>query len=50
MNYMDLVDDDAMFMFTKGQVVRMRKTLDGPLHRLRHLSRDADSTVEGEDS
>jgi hypothetical protein len=29
MNYMDYVDDKAMFMFTKGQVVRMRATLDG---------------------
>ena len=28
MNYMDYVDDDAMFMFTQGQVVRMRATLD----------------------
>ncbi|MBI1816204.1 MAG: zinc metalloprotease [Deltaproteobacteria bacterium] len=30
MNYMDYVDDDAMFMFTKGQVVRMEATLEGP--------------------
>ncbi|MBX3427561.1 MAG: zinc metalloprotease [Pirellulales bacterium] len=30
MNYMDYVDDDAMFMFTTGQVARMRMTLDGP--------------------
>ena len=28
MNYMDYVDDDSMFMFTQGQVVRMRATLD----------------------
>ena len=30
MNYMDYVDDDAMFMFTTGQVSRMQATLDGP--------------------
>lgn len=30
MNYMDYVDDAAMFMFTSGQVVRMTATLDGP--------------------
>ena len=30
MNYMDYVDDDAMFMFTPGQVSRMHATLDGP--------------------
>ncbi|MEZ5475650.1 MAG: zinc metalloprotease [Steroidobacteraceae bacterium] len=30
MNYMDYVDDDAMFMFTPGQVLRMRATLAGP--------------------
>ncbi len=30
MNYMDYVDDEAMFMFTTGQVDRMRMTLDGP--------------------
>ena len=29
MNYMDLVDDSAMFMFTKGQIKRMRDTLFG---------------------
>jgi len=29
MNYMDYVDDDAMFMFTAQQVVRMQATLDG---------------------
>jgi hypothetical protein len=27
MNYMDYVDDDAMFMFTPAQVVRMNATL-----------------------
>ena len=27
MNFMDYVDDDARFMFTKGQVKRMRETL-----------------------
>lgn len=30
MNYMDYVDDVAMFMFSQGQVTRMRATLDGP--------------------
>ncbi|MCY7350990.1 MAG: zinc metalloprotease [Cytophagaceae bacterium] len=29
MNYMDYVDDDAMFMFTFEQVARMHATLDG---------------------
>jgi len=30
MNYMDYVDDDAMFMFTRGQLARMEATLAGP--------------------
>lgn len=30
MNYMDYVDDAAMFMFTKGQAARMDATLAGP--------------------
>lgn len=30
MNYMDYVDDDAMFMFTTQQIVRIRVTLDRP--------------------
>ncbi|MFC4062824.1 zinc metalloprotease [Planomonospora corallina] len=29
MNYMDYVDDDAMFMFTRGQVTRMNACLEG---------------------
>jgi hypothetical protein len=30
MNYMDYVDDEAMFMFTDGQAARMNATLSGP--------------------
>ena len=30
MNYMDYVDDAAMFMFTAQQALRMRSTLEGP--------------------
>jgi len=36
MNYMDYVDDAAMFMFTTQQVLRMRSTLDGPRFKLWH--------------
>jgi hypothetical protein len=34
MNYMDYVDDAAMFLFTLGQVARMEATLVGPRSRL----------------
>ena len=30
MNYMDYVDDQAMFMFTNGQIARMNAALEGP--------------------
>jgi len=30
MNYMDYVDDAAMFMFTPQQAARMHAALDGP--------------------
>lgn len=34
MNYMDYVDDKAMFMFTTGQVARMQAALTGPRSEL----------------
>lgn len=34
MTFADYVDDDAMYMFTKGQVARMRETLAGPRSEL----------------
>jgi hypothetical protein len=34
MNFLDYVDDDSMYMFTRGQVLRMRETLQGPRRRL----------------
>jgi hypothetical protein len=34
MNYMDYVDDRAMFMFSSGQIARMRATLAGPRKNL----------------
>ena len=37
MNYMDYVDDAAMFMFTVGQVARMNATLAGPRKKLASL-------------
>jgi hypothetical protein len=37
MNYMDYVDDKAMFMFTTGQVARMNATLAGPRKKLAGL-------------
>jgi len=37
MNYMDYVDDEAMFMFTVGQVARMNAALAGPRKKLAGL-------------
>ena len=37
MNYMDYVDDQAMFMFSAGQVTRMNATLAGPRQSLAGL-------------
>jgi hypothetical protein len=37
MNYMDYVDDDAMFMFTHAQVARMNAALAGPRKKLAGL-------------
>jgi hypothetical protein len=37
MNYMDYVDDDAMFMFTHGQIARMNAALAGPRKKLAGL-------------
>jgi hypothetical protein len=34
MNFLDSVDDDSMYMFTKGQVERMHRTLQGPRKKL----------------
>jgi hypothetical protein len=34
MNYMDYVDDAAMFMFTEGQVTRMNAALSGPRKKI----------------
>ena len=34
MNYMDYVDDRAMFMFTAGQATRMNAALNGPRRQL----------------
>lgn len=39
MNYMDYVDDDAMFMFTEGQIARMQACLDGPRSTIGSSSR-----------
>ncbi len=37
MDYMDYVDDDAMFMFTAGQVDRMQACLDGDRSTIGHM-------------
>jgi len=38
MNYMDYVDDVAMFMFTQGQAARMNATLAGPRKKIAGVS------------
>ncbi len=38
MNYMDYVDDAAMFMFTQGQAARINATLAGPRKKIAGLS------------
>ena len=37
MNYMDYVDDEAMFMFTQGQAARVNATLAGPRKQIAGL-------------
>jgi hypothetical protein len=37
MNYMDYVDDAAMFMFTQGQAARLNATLAGPRKKIAGL-------------
>ena len=37
MNYMDYVDDIAMFMFTQGQAARINATLAGPRKKIAGL-------------
>ena len=36
MNYMDYTDDDSMFMFTNGQIIRMQACLDGDRSTIGH--------------
>ncbi len=36
MNYMDYTDDDSMFMFTNGQILRMQACLDGDRSTIGH--------------
>jgi hypothetical protein len=36
MNYMDYTDDDSMFMFSNGQIVRMQACLDGDRSTIGH--------------
>jgi hypothetical protein len=38
MNYMDYVDDEAMFMFTQGQAARINATLAGPRAQIAGLT------------
>lgn len=45
MNYMDYVDDDAMFMFTKHQVERIHGALEFSRSRLGRLAHDSSALV-----
>jgi hypothetical protein len=45
MNYMDYVDDAAMFMFTRGQAERMAATLAGPRIRCCFAGADTAETA-----
>ncbi|HEY4214168.1 MAG TPA: zinc metalloprotease [Steroidobacteraceae bacterium] len=45
MNYMDYTDDDSMFMFTNGQILRMQACLDGDRSSIGHTKSGPTLTV-----